>query len=215
MKNISKFLVVSMLALSMVIGMGMPAYAAEYNKDGLVEILEFEMAKETLYRELNEKYPEYQLFSRMSFSKNRHIESLKYLMDKIGINMENVTVEKINIPNTLDESLEHTLKFEKEKLEQLEKIETSNEDKYTNRIIGNLIRSSTRHIETLERAIEFGIDNLNCNNSRNYKNRENFKDFNNGFERRGHSRFGNDWERGFGMCFGGISRNDTNRNTNW
>lgn len=215
MKNLSRLLIVTLLVFGVMLGIGYPAYAKDSNEIDLVEVLKSEMTRETLYRELSKKYPEYQLFARMSFSKSRHIESLKYIMRDIGINTENVVGEKINLPNTLDKSLEYAINFERAELEKLEKISNSYENEYTNRLIGNLTRSSIRHIEMLERATEYGIDNFSCNNSRGYRNREQFNDFNNGFERRGNFRFENDWNRGFGMCHGGMSRNNFNRNPNW
>ncbi|NLW42212.1 MAG: DUF2202 domain-containing protein [Tissierellia bacterium] len=168
MKNISKLLVVSMLALSMVIGMGIPAYAV--SNEVVMDLLEEEMTAEHLYSELYKKYPENILFSRLSQSENRHLNALKRAMNNLNISTEDAKIANIEIPNTKEGALEFALAYEKEDIDYLEKLLPTVEEKNLERVLSNLLRGSQQHKETLERAIETGIDNLNCNEQRNYNN---------------------------------------------
>ncbi|HHU53161.1 MAG TPA: hypothetical protein GXZ43_03665 [Clostridiaceae bacterium] len=45
------------------------------------------------------------------------------------------------------------------------------DDNRLEKVLGNLLISSTRHYETHEKTIEEGIDNLTCREGRNRQNR--------------------------------------------
>lgn len=160
MKKISKLFVIGVLALTMVVTQSAVAEAAGQNE--LVSLLEEEMTAEYLYSELYKAYPENKLFSNLAESEARHADALRRALSRMDISTEGAKVRDIEIPKTREEALAFALAFEKEDINMLENLLKNAEDPGLERVLKNLLKGSERHYETLEKAIEEGIDNLNC-----------------------------------------------------
>ena len=129
------------------------------------------MTAEYLYSELYKQYPENKLFSNLAESEKRHYSALQRVLSKMGISTEDAKSQDIEIPKTKEEALEFALAFEKEDIEMLESLLETVEDSRLERVLNNLLKGSTQHYETLEKAIKEGIDNLTCNESRAGQNK--------------------------------------------
>lgn len=169
MKKLSKLLVVGLLVL--VIFMSQLGSVEAASQSELTDLVEEEMTAEYLYSELYKKYPGNRLFFNLAASEQRHINALKRALSKMGISTEGVMIQDIEIPETKEEALAFALAFEKEDIDMLNHLLESVEDSRLKRVLGNLLKGSTRHYMALEKAIEEGIDNLPCNQDRGRQNK--------------------------------------------
>ncbi|MGB4610071.1 MAG: DUF2202 domain-containing protein [Saccharofermentanales bacterium] len=169
MKKISQLLIVGILALTIVFSLAEPVKALSQTE--LVDLVEEEMTAEYLYAELYKKYPENQLFSNLAESENRHSNALTRVISRLGMSTEDAKIQDIEIPETKEEALEFAMTFEKEDIEMLENLLESVENNRLERVLRNLLKGSTQHYETLQKALEEGIDNLTCNEGRSEQNK--------------------------------------------
>jgi hypothetical protein len=170
MKKFTKLFVVGMLALTLIVGQVGSAVAAVSQSD-LIALLEEEMTAEYLYSELYKQYPENKLFLNLAQSEARHSEALRRAFSRMGISVEEAKASDVAIPESKEEALVFALAFELEDIEMLENLIETVEDAGLQRVLENLLRGSTQHHKTLEKAIEEGIDNLVCNEERGGQNR--------------------------------------------
>jgi hypothetical protein len=169
MKKLHKILLVGMLAMSVIIGNGALAKAATMNE--MIDMASEEMTANYLYTKLAEKYPEYKLFFNLAESEARHTDALKKSAGRLGISIEDAEAADIEIPETLEEALEFALAYELEDIEMLGKLIEKEEDARLKRVLGNLLKGSQNHYNSLKKAIDEGIENPTCNESRAYQNR--------------------------------------------
>ncbi|NLJ65384.1 MAG: DUF2202 domain-containing protein [Christensenellaceae bacterium] len=173
MKKLSKLFIVGILAITMVMGQGTAAMAED--QSDYIALIEEEMTAQYLYTELSKIYPEVQLFSNLAESEGRHAEALMRSLSRLNVSTDGAKAQDIEIPATLEEALAFALAFEKEDIEMLEELLETVEDSRLERVLNNLLNGSNQHYNTIKKAIEEGVDNLNCDGdgTRKYKNRDN------------------------------------------
>lgn len=173
MKKLSKLFIVGILAITMVMGQGTAAMAEDHSD--YIALVEEEMTAQYLYKELSKIYPEVQLFSNLAESEGRHAEALMRSLSRLGVSTDGAKAQDIEIPATLEEAFAFALAFEKEDIEMLEELLKTVEDSRLERVLNNLLNGSNQHYNTIKKAIEEGVDNLNCDGdgTRKYKNRDN------------------------------------------
>jgi len=169
MKKLSKLLVVGLLVLAIFMSQLGSVEAASHSE--LTDLVEEEMTAEYLYSELYKMYPGNRLLLNLAASEQRHINALKRALSTMGISTEGVRIQDIEIPETKEEALAFALAFEKEDIDMLNHLLESVEDSRLKRVLGNLLKGSTRHYMALEKAIEEGMDNLPCNQDRGRQNK--------------------------------------------
>lgn len=170
MKKISKVLAATMLALVIMTGAKVvPVEAASQSE--MAAMISEEMTAHYLYTELYKKYPENKVFDNLAKSEARHIEALKKSASRLGLSTEGAAAAEITIPETKEEALKFALAFEQEDIDMLKKLIENEEDARLKRVFNNLLKASEKHHATLQKAIDEGIDNLNCDQNRSFKNR--------------------------------------------
>ncbi len=171
MRNSSKILIVAMLVLGMIVSVAFGAEAM--NENEMKALLEEEMTAEYLYRELAKQYPENALFANIARSEANHIKALQRAATRLGLSVEGAKVQSIAIPATKEDAVKFAMAFELEDIEMLKTLIAKTEDAKTKRVLENLLKGSNKHYETLKKALEVGVDNMECNEQRAYGNKAN------------------------------------------
>lgn len=170
MKKILKSLSIGTIAFVMVIGNG--AFVNAVSQNEMVDMISEEMTANYLYTELAKKYPEDRIFVNLAKSESRHTEALKKSAARLGLSVEEAKPADIKIPETKEEALAFALKFEQEDIDMLKKLIEKEDDARLKKVLGNLLRGSTNHYNSLKKAVD-GVENPNCNEGgdRKYQNR--------------------------------------------